>query len=142
VSTTPELCGPLQMEVRAPPLDQRVVEFCLGLPPECYARSGRTRLLIRHAMEGLLPPRVLWNERRGLIAADLGDWVRAEQAEIATSLRQLQASPLARHWLDLPSMVAGFENLLKRIEPRTLAGFGATLRGLTVGLFLLRFECE
>ncbi len=142
VSTTAELCAALPMEVRMPPLDQRVVEFCLGLPPECYARSGRTRLLVRDAMEGLLPPEVLWNERRGQIAADVGHWVQAEQSEIGAALQQLQASPLARHWLDLPSMIAGFEGLRSRIEPRTLSGFGATVRGLTIGLFLLSFEGE
>jgi asparagine synthase (glutamine-hydrolysing) len=141
-ATLPELGAEYQLEVRTPPLDQRVVEFCFGLPVECYSRAGRTRLLIREAMEGLLPADLLWNDKRGLIAADMGHWVHREQDEIAHSLRRLQASALARHWLDLPAMTRAFRNLLARIDTQSLAQFGITLRGLAIGEFLLGFDSE
>lgn len=48
------------IEVRFPFWDKRLVEFCLALPPEQKIRRGWTRLVMRHAMEGILPPTVQW----------------------------------------------------------------------------------
>jgi asparagine synthase (glutamine-hydrolysing) len=49
------------VEYRYPFLDRRVVEFCLGLPPEMYFNHGWKRYLFRRAMEGILPPALQWH---------------------------------------------------------------------------------
>jgi asparagine synthase (glutamine-hydrolysing) len=49
------------LEYRYPFLDRRVVEFCLGLPPDMYFNHGWKRYLFRRAMEGILPPQLQWH---------------------------------------------------------------------------------
>lgn len=52
-----ELSG---VEVRYPFWDKRLVEFCVALPSDQKLAGGWSRLVLRKAMEGILPPRVQW----------------------------------------------------------------------------------
>ena len=54
------LAGAMSVDVRFPFWDKRLIEFCLGIPPEQKIRNGWTRLVMRHAMEGILPPEIQW----------------------------------------------------------------------------------
>jgi asparagine synthase (glutamine-hydrolysing) len=56
------------VEPRFPFFDRRLVEFCLALPPGQKIRRGWTRLVLRGAMEGILPEKVRWRRDK----ADLG----------------------------------------------------------------------
>jgi asparagine synthase (glutamine-hydrolysing) len=47
------------VEVRLPFLDRRVANFALSLPPGLVFREGITKLLLRGALRGLVPERVL-----------------------------------------------------------------------------------
>jgi asparagine synthase (glutamine-hydrolysing) len=51
-------------EVRFPFFDKRVIEFCLGLPSEAKLDGGWIRLVLRQAMEGLLPASVQWRRSK------------------------------------------------------------------------------
>lgn len=44
-----------------PLLDRRILEFCLGTPPEQFVQQGEKRSLMRRAVEGILPAAVQWN---------------------------------------------------------------------------------
>jgi asparagine synthase (glutamine-hydrolysing) len=59
------------IEVRDPTMDIRVIEFCLSVPDRVYISEKKDRMLIRSAMQDLLPDEVLWNNCRGLQGADL-----------------------------------------------------------------------
>lgn len=48
------------IEPRYPFWDRRLVEFCLALPPEQKLQSGWPRMIMRRAMEGILPLPVQW----------------------------------------------------------------------------------
>lgn len=50
------------VESRAPFLDYRLVELCLALPATMLCQGGRTKVLLRRALQGVLPPAVA--ERR------------------------------------------------------------------------------
>ena len=54
----------LQIEYRYPLLDQRIIEFGLGLPPEMFLHHGKNRYLFRQAMTGILPPNVQWHNSK------------------------------------------------------------------------------
>lgn len=47
------------VDVRDPFMDRRLIEFCLALPASQKVRDGRTRVVLRHAFEGRLPPAIL-----------------------------------------------------------------------------------
>jgi asparagine synthase (glutamine-hydrolysing) len=52
------------VETRLPFLDYRVVEFSLSLPTARKIGGGWSKLVLRQAMEGLLPPEVQWRKTK------------------------------------------------------------------------------
>ena len=129
------------LEVRDPTADRRVMSFCWSIPQSQYARDGRDRMLIRRAMEGYLPDEVRWNRHKGAQAADIGQRVLDHRDEIGKALARVERSDLARHYLDLQRMRGVFESVQQGIDPGNNSQCGPILlRGLAVGLFLLRFD--
>jgi asparagine synthase (glutamine-hydrolysing) len=122
------------LDIRDPTMDRRVVEFCWQVPDRVFWAQGRQRGLIRDVMRAHLPAEVIFNPRRGLQSADIAGRILAQNAEIEDAIRQLDHTPLAKAWLDIPYMLRILENL-KRGEGA--AGSASTLlRALGVGIFL------
>lgn len=48
------------LEPRYPFFDRRLIEFCLGLPEDQKFAGGWPRLLLRRAMDGILPAEIQW----------------------------------------------------------------------------------
>jgi asparagine synthase (glutamine-hydrolysing) len=92
------------VDVRDPTGDQRLVEFCLALPPDQFQRDGQSRWLIRRAMAGRLPSEVLSSRQRGMQSSDWLYRLRARREEAAQSLGQIQQNELAARALDLPRL--------------------------------------
>jgi len=129
------------VDVCDPTQDKRVMEFCLSIPDEQYARDGRDRLLIRHSMEGILPPKVQWNILRGKQAADIGRRVQQDREEIVSLLKMFEESDITREYLDIQKMRLILQSLSTRIIKSSSYQIETILlRGLMAGLFLSRFE--
>ncbi|MBF0477453.1 MAG: asparagine synthetase B, partial [Deltaproteobacteria bacterium] len=99
------------LEVGDPTADKRVVTFCLGLPEDQFMRHGEDRRLIRRAMAEVLPPEVVWNNRRGKQAADLPDRMHVSLGEIEETVATLQRSHRAPFYLDMPRLRANLDRL-------------------------------
>jgi asparagine synthase (glutamine-hydrolysing) len=143
LNTTPfELGAAFGLEIRSPAIDKRVLSFCLGIPQNQYTRDGQERLLIRRAMSGKMPQRVLWNKRRGRQAADISQRVLASKLEIDTLLKTLKQSNFAGQYLNLEYLTRIFDGLSNESEPTpgSAQKSGLLLRGLNIGLFLQHFE--
>jgi asparagine synthase (glutamine-hydrolysing) len=55
------------IEARHPLIDVRLAEYCLSLPWQLQTEHGWTKVILRKAVEGDLPPDVVWrSERSGL----------------------------------------------------------------------------
>jgi asparagine synthase (glutamine-hydrolysing) len=52
--------GAFDIDVRFPFWDKRLVEFCLSLPAEQKLKQGWGRVVMRRAMEGIMPKEVQW----------------------------------------------------------------------------------
>jgi len=57
------------VEVRYPFWDKRLIEFCLSLPAEQKIRRGWTRMVMRRAMDGVLPRKIQWRKGKTDMAA-------------------------------------------------------------------------
>ena len=68
MEVTDSIATAFSIETRCPFLDRRLVEFSLAVPSEQKLADGWTRLILRRAMEGILPPEVQWRVAK----ADLG----------------------------------------------------------------------
>jgi asparagine synthase (glutamine-hydrolysing) len=62
------------LEVRAPFLDHRLVEFAFSLPPGEHLRGLEKKRLLRRAMRGVLPDSILNRRKRGF-SAPVGSWM-------------------------------------------------------------------
>ncbi len=56
--------APFEVEPRYPFLDRRVMEFCLSLPGDQKLSQGWDRVVMRRAMEGLLPSEIQWHAKK------------------------------------------------------------------------------
>ncbi len=61
---------PWHLEPRYPYFDKRLVELCLALPGDQKLRHGWTRVVQRHAMERVLPPKIQWRPGKADLSAN------------------------------------------------------------------------
>lgn len=123
--------------VRDPTCDTELISFCLGLPPEQFRRGGRSRLLIRRAMAGRLPPETVGGTRRGIQAADLAQRILDDRAAVAALIDRISAHPGCGDYLDLGAIRRSWERLQR--EPDGVKGLltaAFLLRGLHAGAWL------
>lgn len=79
------------VEPRYPFFDRRLIEFCVSLPEEEKFADGWSRLVLRRAMEGILPPEVQWRTgKSNLSPAFVHGFNHADRERLlATPLRSL-----------------------------------------------------
>lgn len=56
------------LEVRSPFLDHRLIEFCARLDGPAKIKASRQKMILKDAMKGTLPPRILSRTKRGFNA--------------------------------------------------------------------------
>lgn len=137
-----EFAACYNMESRNPTIDKRVFEFCLGIPDEQYIRNGKSRMLIRRAMKGIVPEKVLCNTKIGRQGIDYYPRLKKNWHELEESLNEMKISETVCHYLNLPKMlqVADFYKKKQNGEP----GYDLTtlIQAIIMGQFLLQWERE
>jgi len=98
------------VEVRDPTADIDVVAYCFGVPPEQYLAEGIDRSLIRRAMWGLVPEKVLSNRLTGLQAADWYEKPANERSVLARQIAEISESALVRRMIDLVRLERAIDN--------------------------------
>jgi len=98
------------IETRVPLLDHKFVEFTATIPPEMNVIGGGTKAILKRAMRGVLPDRIIHRPKHGF-AAPLNYWFRGELKSIARDL--LLGDSARRRGLFRPN---GIEALLRRHE--------------------------
>ena len=63
------------LEVRAPFLDQDLVDFCFRLPAEYLIRDGWHKWILRKAMGDQLPPDIAWRKRKMGFPFPIREWL-------------------------------------------------------------------
>jgi asparagine synthase (glutamine-hydrolysing) len=66
------------IEARYPFFDRKLIEFCLAVPPEQKFAAGWTRLTMRRALEGILPPAVQWRASKANLSPNFFARIRAQ----------------------------------------------------------------
>ena len=67
----------VSLEARVPLLDHHIVEFAMSLPSRLKQRNGVGKWLLREAITGLVPPRVLSHPKTGF-GVPFEHWFRAD----------------------------------------------------------------
>ena len=131
------------VEVRDPTADIDVVSYCFGVPQQQYLAEGIDRSLIRRAMWGLLPDKILTNRMSGLQAADWYEKLGNQRGELARQVAELAKSALVRRVIDVERLECAINNwpaggwhTAKVFQEYNLA----LTRGVAGGRFLRWFE--
>ena len=74
------------IENRSPYLDRQLFEFSLRIPTRFLVREGLAKVVLRDAMEGIAPEKVLWNPRKVGFNAPVSSFLDV-------------ADPTVREWL-------------------------------------------
>ncbi|WEJ98688.1 MAG: asparagine synthase-related protein [Candidatus Sphingomonas phytovorans] len=133
------------IDLRDPTADRRLMEFCFAIPEEQFLNRGRKRWLLRRAMQGILPPELLAERRRGRQAANWCHAANAARSDIADELDRLVDHPDAAPFIDLDRLRAGASReewpVDTIVTDRLLAERqGLTLQTLAMGRFMRRFD--
>jgi asparagine synthase (glutamine-hydrolysing) len=81
-------------EVRLPFLDHRLVEFCFGLPPDLLLSGATTKVILREAMRGIVPDRILDRKDKLAYAPPQRQWNHGPLRRwIATMLQRATSRP-------------------------------------------------
>ncbi len=97
----------VSLEVRAPFLDKRVVEYAASLPASYKLRGRTTKHILKRAVADLLPPFVTRRGKKGF-GVPVADWLKNRLRPLAHDL--LAPARLKRHGLFDPAYVARLQD--------------------------------
>ena len=123
-----------------PTADKRILEFCTSIPNDQFYRKGIEKYLYKRAMKGILPEKVIGNNKRGQQAADLQQRLIPDLPEIKGIIETFKKSEICNYYLDIKKI----ESAIPFVEQNSMSAFqiiaSVLLRGIVSGLFLQRFE--
>lgn len=99
------------IEQRSPFFDRRLVEYCIALPLSQKLSDGWTRMVLRRAMEGILPPEVQWRTSKsdvspgfksGLVRKEHALQRAAESQELGPYVNREVLKEARERFLDRP----------------------------------------
>jgi asparagine synthase (glutamine-hydrolysing) len=73
------------LETRAPFLDTGVMELALSMPGDFKIRNGERKWILKQAMRGILPERILTRRKEGF-SIPMKNWLRGDLAPLMQSL--------------------------------------------------------
>jgi asparagine synthase (glutamine-hydrolysing) len=80
------------VETRLPFLDHKLVEFCLQAPVQAKLNNGWTKWMLRAAMDGKMPPAIVWRKDKKGFEAPEKVWISQLTKEMESILSE---SPLS-----------------------------------------------
>jgi len=123
LETLNKTAGAFGLENRFPFWDKRLVEFCLALPANQKLHLGWNRIIMRRAMEGILPKQVQWRGGKADMTAGVEHGLLTFERERLEKLI-LRNSEIIADYVDTTSLREAY----KRFTLRT----GAQKDGLEV----------
>ncbi len=89
----------VSLECRVPLLDHELVELAARIPERMKIRGGKLKHVMKLALKGVLPPKILARKKRGF-GAPMGAWLKGELAPLLRDLlseESIRARGLFRH---------------------------------------------
>jgi asparagine synthase (glutamine-hydrolysing) len=84
------------VEPRYPFFDRRLIEFCLALPEAQKFAHGWPRLILRRAMDGILPPEIQWRGSKANLSPNFHRRFRAVDVQQSRNAKDELLSPFVR----------------------------------------------
>ena len=68
------------LEARVPFLDHKLVEFSMDIPMEYKIKNGEPKYLLKKAVEGLIPHKIIYRKKMGF-GAPMSEWLKGDFGE-------------------------------------------------------------
>jgi asparagine synthase (glutamine-hydrolysing) len=68
------------LEARSPLLDHELIEFVTRIPAELKLRGGQSKYIFKKAVEGFVPPEILYREKQGF-GMPINEWINLQLKE-------------------------------------------------------------
>ncbi len=117
------------IECRFPFLDRRVVEYCVGVPPEEHRQADSRRLLLRRAAERRIPAKIAQRRDKSSTWPDILRGISQAANELQPKFRRWEAIPRIRHYLNVAQLQRTTDAIINLCQSRQLR------EGLRVGMF-------
>jgi asparagine synthase (glutamine-hydrolysing) len=128
-----QIAAPFAIECRDPFMDIRVIHFCLSLPPEQLQDGGWPKIILRRAIQALVPHDIAWRSGKEHLGGDFTAALFATAEDWGKSMRD-HNSPLQYYVSD------AVRRSLGEVEKRDLDAL--TLRLFALDLFLRRYRAR
>jgi len=92
------------LEPRYPFFDRRLMEFCLALPAEQKLSDGWSRLILRRAMHGVLPPELQWRNSKANLSPNFNRAMRESAVATLERVIATNRSPAIGRILDFGAL--------------------------------------
>ncbi len=127
-------------EVRLPFMDHRLVELLVPLATDLKLRSGWSKWIFRHAMDGLVPDRALWRRDKRGFENPGGEWLKNELRSEVLALFGEDARMVRYGLVDRAELMRTYEAF--RRQPRTggTIWFKDVFNPLALELWLRAFD--
>jgi asparagine synthase (glutamine-hydrolysing) len=129
----------LGVQAGHPFLDRDLLEFCLAVPPHIHWTGGWERSLVRHAMEGILPPKIQWRTCKAPFSPDYFRRMKTAHADIREELNSIGPNETARDYFDVDAVVNNLEFLNRSVESASLMDTWRARFGIQYPLSCIRF---
>lgn len=101
------------IEERYPFLDARLIEFCVAIPPQQKFINGWSRMVLRQAMEGILPAAVQWRLSKANLSPHFLQTMQAQPAAELLDEQSLLAKIVNTKYLQrIPNDIRNKEDIL------------------------------
>jgi len=94
------------MRSAVPLLSKNVLEFMMDVPDQLFVHGGYKRSLLRHAMQGVLPPAVQWRTDKGMYSPDFFSRLENNKQHIRAFLASDDYETGFRYYLSRDSLQA------------------------------------
>ncbi len=99
------------IESRHPFMDKRLIEFCLALPPEQKLNQGWSRMVLRRAMDGILPPKIQWRGDKTDITPGMIKGLLEYDQKILEEAMIIKSKNIAK-FVDISHLKSMYQNLI------------------------------
>jgi hypothetical protein len=136
-----EIVAPYGLEWRDPTAHVSVIEYTLSVPDRIFSgASGGERRLVRLAMQGKLPPEIVWNTRRGLQSSDIVARVLADAPAIDSVLNGFEKDEQVNYYIDWKNITTTWQKIKGgAFDTLTLGDTSLVLGGIRNGFFLQKY---
>jgi len=125
--------GASSIDVRFPFWDKDLIEFCLSIPASQKIKNGWTRMIMRRAMSGILPPTIQWRPGKTDMAPAFNYGFVKFGREILIENIVKHSGPIAEY-VDIKSLRAALTRVLNSTASNT--EIIAVQRSISLALWL------